>query len=248
MGANDSHPLPVQFAVLLALVFAKIARTDYPRQWPSLMDDLLAVMAEGDGLRRRRAYLVLHHVLKELSSKRLAADQRTFVEVGLPLVLHQGLLSKPARAHAPISAAKGLRKAHKPSLSALPEQARASVYGEILMLHQGVLPQLLQNMVRWPADHPAAVRPRVGELVRGHGRPRGRSARGAPRRRPRAPEAGAGPGAMAASAQGPLHCSDGPMTQPKYAWSPAAMTRVRVAGTSCANSQAFVAQTAAHVS
>jgi hypothetical protein len=73
----------VQFAVLLALVFAKIARIDYPRYWPSLVDDLLAVTAEGDGLRRRRAYLVLHHVLKELSSKRLSADQRTFAEVGL---------------------------------------------------------------------------------------------------------------------------------------------------------------------
>ena len=72
---------PLQFAVLLALVFAKIARLDYPRYWPSLMDDLLAVTGEGDGLRRRRAYLVLHHVLKELSSKRLAADQRTFAEV-----------------------------------------------------------------------------------------------------------------------------------------------------------------------
>ena len=74
--------LRLQFAVLLALVFAKIARIDYPRFWPSLVDDLLAVTAEGDGLRRRRAYLVLHHVLKELSSKRLAADQRTFAEVG----------------------------------------------------------------------------------------------------------------------------------------------------------------------
>ena len=75
--------LPCQFAVLLALVFAKIARIDYPRYWPSLMEDLLAVTAEGDGLRRRRAYLMLHHVLKELSSKRLSADQRTFAEVGL---------------------------------------------------------------------------------------------------------------------------------------------------------------------
>jgi len=81
---RHSHPLSAQFAVLLALVFAKIARTDYPKHWPSLMDDLLAVMGEGDGLRRRRAYLVLHHVLKELSSKRLAADQRTFAEVWTP--------------------------------------------------------------------------------------------------------------------------------------------------------------------
>jgi len=30
----------------------------------------------------RRVYLILHHVLKELSSKRLVADQRNFAEVG----------------------------------------------------------------------------------------------------------------------------------------------------------------------
>ena len=81
VSRDGRYLLPLQFAVLLALVFAKIARIDYPRYWPSLMEDLLAVTAEGDGLRRRRAYLVLHHVLKELSSKRLAADQRTFAEV-----------------------------------------------------------------------------------------------------------------------------------------------------------------------
>ena len=31
---------------------------------------------------QRRVYLVLHHVLKELASKRLAADQRNFEQVG----------------------------------------------------------------------------------------------------------------------------------------------------------------------
>lgn len=34
-------------------------------------------------LSSRRTYLVLHHVLKELSSKRLAADQKAFAEVGM---------------------------------------------------------------------------------------------------------------------------------------------------------------------
>ena len=53
---------------------------DYPRYWPGLVDDLLAVLRGGDALRRRRGYLVLHHVLKELSSKRLASDQRTFAQ------------------------------------------------------------------------------------------------------------------------------------------------------------------------
>ena len=66
----------------MAVLFAKIARVDYPRYWPSLIDDLLGVLSGGDALRRRRGYLVLHHVLKELSSKRLAADQRNFAQVG----------------------------------------------------------------------------------------------------------------------------------------------------------------------
>lgn len=72
-----------QFAVQIAVIFAKIARVDYPRYWPSLIDDLLGVLSGGDMLRRRRGYLVLHHVLKELSSKRLASDQRTFAQVRL---------------------------------------------------------------------------------------------------------------------------------------------------------------------
>jgi len=33
-----------------------------------------------------RTYLVLHHVLKELSSKRLATDQKAFAEVGMQSV------------------------------------------------------------------------------------------------------------------------------------------------------------------
>lgn len=75
----------MQFAVQIAVVFAKVARMDYPRQWPSLMEDLLGVLGGGDALRRRRGYLVLHHVLKELSSKRLAADQRNFSQASEPV-------------------------------------------------------------------------------------------------------------------------------------------------------------------
>ena len=35
-----SHPS--QIAVQVALVYARIARCDYPREWPSLFHDLLA--------------------------------------------------------------------------------------------------------------------------------------------------------------------------------------------------------------
>jgi hypothetical protein len=83
-------------------VVAKVARFDFPSQWPSLFNDLLAgidpnqaaaaaAAAAGAGgaaagpslLLVRRTYFVLHHVLKELSSKRLAADQKAFAEVSL---------------------------------------------------------------------------------------------------------------------------------------------------------------------
>lgn len=81
--ANSMWPAFPQFAVQIAVIFTKVARVDYPRYWPSLIDDLLGVLSGGDMLRRRRGYLVLHHVLKELSSKRLASDQRTFAQVWL---------------------------------------------------------------------------------------------------------------------------------------------------------------------
>lgn len=139
----------------MALVVAKIARSDYPREWPALVSDLLGraqggstltvrnrrapgacmpcgsprrphagcgAACGGRGVRLRsqkppagrsrlmrgqavkthsalsfavtnppkvrRVYLVLHHVLKELSSKRLAADQRAFSEITSQLLDH----------------------------------------------------------------------------------------------------------------------------------------------------------------
>jgi hypothetical protein len=88
--------------VQVALVVAKVARFDFPSQWPTLFNDLLAGLqgaavgpaAAGTAggaaapagpsmLVVRRTYFVLHHVLKELSSKRLAADQKAFAEVNL---------------------------------------------------------------------------------------------------------------------------------------------------------------------
>ncbi|KAK9830439.1 hypothetical protein WJX72_011753 [[Myrmecia] bisecta] len=75
------HQEDSQFAVQIAVVFAKVARYDYPRHWPSLFGDLLGKLQTQNTLTTRRVYLVLHHILKELSSKRLASDQRNFAEV-----------------------------------------------------------------------------------------------------------------------------------------------------------------------
>ncbi|GBF94095.1 hypothetical protein Rsub_07082 [Raphidocelis subcapitata] len=77
-----------KIAVQVALVVAKIARSDYPREWPGLVSDLLGRAHGGSTLTVRRVYFVLHHVLKELSSKRLAADQRNFAEITKQLLDH----------------------------------------------------------------------------------------------------------------------------------------------------------------
>lgn len=84
MLAQDNNKIAVQ----VALVFAKIARVDYPRAWSTLFSDLLAKLQSQNSLLIRRVYLVLHHVLKELASKRLPMDQRNFAEVTKQLFQH----------------------------------------------------------------------------------------------------------------------------------------------------------------
>ena len=46
---------------------------------------------------QRRVYLVLHHILKELASKRLAADQRNFEQVGAARIARTALGSRQRR-------------------------------------------------------------------------------------------------------------------------------------------------------
>jgi hypothetical protein len=46
-----------------------------------LTGDLLGRLDGHGPVAARRVYLMLHHVLKELASKRLAADQRNFAQV-----------------------------------------------------------------------------------------------------------------------------------------------------------------------
>lgn len=70
-----------QLAIQVAIVFAKVARADYPRDWPTLFEELTSRLQAGSVLTTRRVYLALHNILKELSSKRLAADQRSFAQV-----------------------------------------------------------------------------------------------------------------------------------------------------------------------
>eukprot|EP00897_Mesotaenium_endlicherianum_P007868 jgi/Mesen1/7109/ME000369S06434 len=82
-----------QVAVQLAVLISKIARFDYPREWPELFPALISKLQSPDVLLTQRVYLVLNQVLKELSSKRLGVDQKNFASVSqlaLALAMVQG--------------------------------------------------------------------------------------------------------------------------------------------------------------
>lgn len=72
-----------QIAVQLCIAVARIARVDFPNDWPALIPTLMEKLAaaETDMLGTRRGYLALHHLLKELASKRMPADRRTFEQI-----------------------------------------------------------------------------------------------------------------------------------------------------------------------
>lgn len=81
---NLQEPVP-QVATQLAVLIAKIARVDCPREWPDLLPALFEAVKSSDQLVQHRTLLTLHHVIKQLASKRLAADRRTFQELTVPM-------------------------------------------------------------------------------------------------------------------------------------------------------------------
>ncbi|XP_046626086.1 importin-11 [Neodiprion virginianus] len=70
-----------QLAVQLAVLIAKIARYDCPREWSTLVPTLLEGVRGENPLTQHRALLTLHHVVKTLASIRLVADRRLFQEL-----------------------------------------------------------------------------------------------------------------------------------------------------------------------
>lgn len=68
---NFNEPVP-QIATQIAVLIAKIARYDCPREWHELFPRLLQAIESQDNLMQHRALLTLHHVVKAISSKRLA--------------------------------------------------------------------------------------------------------------------------------------------------------------------------------
>nr|XP_009380704.1 PREDICTED: importin-11 isoform X1 [Musa acuminata subsp. malaccensis] len=74
-----------QIALQLAVLVAKIARIDYPKEWPELFSSLAQQLQSADMLASHRVFIVLFRTLKELSTKRLSSDQRTFQEIASQL-------------------------------------------------------------------------------------------------------------------------------------------------------------------
>lgn len=70
-----------QIASMLALVISKIARIDYPKEWPELFSVVARQLQQSDVLSSHRLFMILFQSLKELSTKRLPADQRNFAEI-----------------------------------------------------------------------------------------------------------------------------------------------------------------------
>ena len=64
----------------LALTVAKVARTDWPEQWPNLFPDLLNTIRSSEGLARRHALAFLYAVVKEISAKVVGPTRRHMQE------------------------------------------------------------------------------------------------------------------------------------------------------------------------
>ncbi|XP_068167834.1 importin-11 isoform X1 [Antennarius striatus] len=79
---NFNEPIN-QIATQIAVLIAKVARLDCPRQWPELIPILLESVKGQDGLQQHRALLTFYHVTKTLASKRLAQDRRLFQDLAL---------------------------------------------------------------------------------------------------------------------------------------------------------------------
>lgn len=78
--SSFNEPVP-QVAVQVAVIISKIARLDCPQNWPELIPTLLEAVRVDNQLQQHRALLVLHHVIKALSTKRLRNDRQMFEDL-----------------------------------------------------------------------------------------------------------------------------------------------------------------------
>ncbi|KAI8869437.1 ARM repeat-containing protein [Ramicandelaber brevisporus] len=91
LSALTSTESSSKLAAQCAVIVAKIARLDYPREWPTLLDELAqcvqqaqqSVVANPVGHAVRifnQLMITLHQVVRELASKALPADKRSFAQ------------------------------------------------------------------------------------------------------------------------------------------------------------------------
>ncbi|XP_076103519.1 importin-11-like [Mytilus galloprovincialis] len=78
--SNFNEPVH-QISLQLAVLIAKIARVDCPRNWSRLLPVLFEAVRCHDEHTQEQALLVLHHVTKTLASKRLPGDRKLFEEL-----------------------------------------------------------------------------------------------------------------------------------------------------------------------
>ncbi|XP_055389271.1 importin-11 [Condylostylus longicornis] len=78
--SNFNEPV-AQVAVQIAALTAKIARLDCPKEWPEIIPVLLEAVRSNDSLQQHRSLLVLQHVIKALSSKRLMPEKKYFEQL-----------------------------------------------------------------------------------------------------------------------------------------------------------------------
>jgi len=79
-GLNETQD---KLANLNAISIAKIARYDFPTQWPSLMDDIMqllrqSVQPDSPPKQLSRILLITHHLIKELATVRLTRNVANF--------------------------------------------------------------------------------------------------------------------------------------------------------------------------
>jgi hypothetical protein len=84
----------------MAVAIAKIARTDWPDEWPGLLPHLLRAVQEGNGLPRMRALMYLHVAIKELTGKVVGPTRRHLAEAAPTMFEFLFGLWKEASAHA----------------------------------------------------------------------------------------------------------------------------------------------------
>lgn len=84
----------------LSVIVAKIARSDWPDEWPNLFPQLLSAVQEGTGLPRLRALMFIHASVKELSARVVGPTRKHLADAAPPIFVSLFRLWTEARAHA----------------------------------------------------------------------------------------------------------------------------------------------------